>query len=149
MIGDGLVSAIRIADGAGGMARSRLVLGGVETAFDVPGAVLEAAFAVGDENLLFLTDDVPFEEGLSICLVDQVGKLQDHVTMAAAGATGTLHAVRRMGSHQFAFSFFPDMPLQVTVLTRPRIILPRIGLRTGIHRPFSLNGRLIVVDFCK
>lgn len=144
MIGDGLASVIAIPAKSGAAPRAKLVLRGVETCFDVPGAVLDAAFQVGDETLLFLTDDVPFEEGLNICLVDQKGSLLDCVALAAAGATGSLHHVRRLGQRLFAFSFFTDTPMQVVVWDVPRIALPQIGLRKGIHRAFSLKGRLSV-----
>lgn len=147
MIGDGLASVIARPAKGGAAPRAKLVLRGLETRFDVPGAVLEAAFQVGDETLLFLTDDVPFEEGLNICLVDREGRLLDCVALAVAGATGSLHYVNRLGKRLFAFSFFADKPMQIVVSDGPRIAFPQIGLRSGIHRSFSLKGRLSVARY--
>lgn len=141
---DEAVAVMRSADGPDGEPRSRLLLHGKTTDLDLPGAILEASVRFGDDFLLFLTDDVPFEEGLHICLIDPSGRLLDHVDLLAIYATGTLEELRRVAEDRMNFRFFDGPPMQVRVLPKPRLMLPSMGLASGIHRAFSSRGRLIV-----
>lgn len=141
---DDAIAIMRSADGLDGDPRSRLVLHGRETDLDLPGAVLEASLRFGDEFLLFLTDDVPFEEGLHICLIDASGGLLDRVDLLAMYATGTLRDMQPLADGRVNFRFFDGPLMQVRVLPMPKLMLPSIGLVSGISRAFSARGRLVV-----
>lgn len=140
---DDAVAVTRSADAPDGQPQVRLVLNGRDTGVDLPGAVLEASARFGDELLLFLTDDVPFEDGLNICLVGATGKLLDSVRIAAIYATGSLRDLERTNADSMAFRFFAGA-MQVRVLPHPKMMLPSLGLSSGIHRTFSAQGRLVV-----
>jgi hypothetical protein len=65
----------------------------------VPGAVLELAVVVGRRHLLFLTDDVPFEELLTVLLLAPTCAL-DRATIGRvdqAGALASPGSSRRAG----------------------------------------------------
>jgi hypothetical protein len=127
------------ADGAG----SRLLRSGRDTGTVVPGVMLEAQLALGDEHLLFLTHDIPFEEQLEICLLDRSDKLVDRVWLAGANTTGNFRNLVT-GVRGARFDFFGTRQWRVTVLDRPRFFLPVVGLPLGAHRRFGFCRRVLV-----
>ena len=63
-------------------AQCDVVLNGESTGILVPGHVLEAAVQVNDQRyILFLTDDVIFEESLTIALIDVHDGLKEVVRL--------------------------------------------------------------------
>ncbi len=89
---------------------SDLLRDGAETGTVLPGVVLEAQFALGDEALLFLTYDVPFEEALTICLLDARDRLAEQVTLGGPYTTGHLHDLLIDGPDRLCFRFFGGAP---------------------------------------
>lgn len=138
------VAIVGAAAGPGGEPRSLLLLDGRDTGTVLPGAVLETAVRTGDALLLFLTDDVPFEEGLSLCLVDADGKLLDEVRVLASATPGALTDVTRLQDNAIAFEFHAGVPMLARIEPKPRMMLPTFGLAHGIHRKFNRGGRLVV-----
>lgn len=127
-----------------GASDSRLLRHGRDTGTLVPGVVLEAQLAHRDEHLLFLTHDIPFEEQLEICLVDQSDKLVDRVWLAGANTTGNFRDLVASPSDDAEFDFFGLRRWRVTVLERSKLFLPVIGLPLGVHRKLGYFGRLFV-----
>lgn len=127
-----------------GASESRLLRHGQDTGTLVPGIVLEAQLVHGDEHLLFLTYDIPFEEQLEICLLDRANKLVDRVWLAGAYTTGNFRNLFANPGDDAEFDFFGLRKWRVTVLERPKLFLPVIGLPLGVHRKLGYPGRLLV-----
>ncbi len=97
---------------------SRLIVEGRD-AGAVPGAVLEAAYRAGDRLLLFLTDDVPYEEGLHILLLAPDLTRLDRLFMGGSGTTGVFRDARALSDSELRFSFFGRGPWRLTILPEP------------------------------
>lgn len=65
-----------------------VMFGGKGTGKVLQGAVFEAALKWNDYILLFVTDDVPFEDTLNIYLLDQQLNIEDYARMYYIYATG-------------------------------------------------------------
>jgi hypothetical protein len=116
-----------------GRGTSRLVRDGNALDFTVEGVLLEAQLELEDGScLVWLTQDCPFEEQLSIYLVGREGQLVDSVSAWAPYTSGLL-SIRAVGSDWVEFAFFGDGPyrLQVEPHARFRGWLP---LGWGYHR---------------
>lgn len=84
-----------------------MVCDGKSTALIVDGIVLEAAYHLPEPNrdLLFVTDDVPFEEGLHIYLLDHTVRLLDTRTLLLPYCPGLLESLDVVGPNVVEFSF--------------------------------------------
>ena len=72
-------------------AQSDVVLNGKSTGILVPGQVLEAAVQVNEQRyILFLTDDIIFEESLTIALIDVHDGLKEIVHLGNEYSTGVM-----------------------------------------------------------
>ena len=66
-------------------ARSEVLIGGISTGIIIPGKVLEGAIKVDARRyLLFVTDDVIFEEMLTILLLDLSQGVVEALTIGGA-----------------------------------------------------------------
>ena len=67
------------------LAAHEVVIDGHATGFTVPAQVIEAAIEVDESRLLlFLTDDVPFEEALEIVLIDRQQGVKEMLPLGGA-----------------------------------------------------------------
>lgn len=108
---------------------------GAPTATVVPGVVLEAQFVLADGGgLLLLTFDVPYEEALSICLLDPADRLAEQVTLGVAYATGVLRDVRLLSSDTLGFGFFAGAAYRLRIASRPRWRVPLLMDPPGAWR---------------
>ena len=102
--------------------------GGDGTVLD--GAVLEAAFQMDDGRfLIFLTDDVPFEETLRVILLDSDLKILDGFIFGGAYVTGTLENLQIIDGITVQFSFVHEKPLCIKINKKP------VWLGLGIITP--------------
>lgn len=120
-----------------------LLRDGAETGTVLPGVVLEAQFALGDEALLFLTYDVPFEEALTICLLDPRDRLAERVTLGGPYTTGHLHDLRIEGPDRLRFRFFGGAPYRLVISSRPRWRVPILSDPPGARR-LAFRRRLLL-----
>jgi len=67
------------------------MLNGAPTGTIVDGAILEAALKWHEYTLLFLTDDIPFEDALRIYLLDEKFNVMDSAQIMWIYATGIFH----------------------------------------------------------
>ncbi|HVJ50986.1 MAG TPA: hypothetical protein VM689_00895 [Aliidongia sp.] len=126
-------------------AEARLVADGRQTAVTLPGRCLEAQYALErGEFLLFLTHDVPYEEGLEICLLGSDLRLIDRITIVWPYATGHFREPAIRSKHSLSFRFMGDHRWVVEVLSSPRLHLPFLSDPRGAWRPFRLWTRLIL-----
>lgn len=127
--------------------QSEVVIAGRPTGWRVPGAVLEAALRCNDRLLLFMTHDVPFEESLSLHLLDADGALLDSVWLGGLYATGVFSGPVIESADTARFRFFGDTDWRVQVSQRPRWRWPLLSDPRGVHRGLrwrrylSVSGR--------
>ena len=124
---------------AGEPPRSQVWMNGTATGQSVDGAVLEAAVDCGGRYLLFMTDDVPAEDQLSIHLVDRDGRLLDTARIGGIYATGSFSSLRLHEPASVSFRFINGTDWTVEVFDGPRLRLPLVSEPRGVSRPLRLR----------
>ncbi|TYQ02670.1 UNVERIFIED_ORG: hypothetical protein JN05_05334 [Zoogloea ramigera] len=115
--------------------------------FDTPtgkildGAVLEAALVWGDLLLLCMTDDVPYEEGLRIVLLDQDYKTLDSALIGAMYSTGVFSDLDLTEADTVRFRFFRGLVYTLTLLPQASFALPFFSDPGAVWRPFKWTRR--------
>ncbi len=85
------------------------------------GALLEAQFATGARYVLFVSEDVPFEEALHILLVDSDLSVLDSIELSADYTPGIFGNVVIAGPDIIEFSFFDrDEKWRLKIVDTPR-----------------------------
>jgi len=110
------------------------------------GALIEAQYQVDDRYLLFITDDVPYEETLRIYLIAGNGDVLDSLEFGGYLANGTLEGLNIVGEHSIEFSFIHKKRCRLTVKPnsgwkKPLIFTP------GVSRPGGLKKRFLELEF--
>lgn len=114
---------------------------------EIDAAVLEAAVQAGDGALLlFLTDDVPFEERLSIVLLSSQGELLDRAAIGGPYSTGHFSQLRIEGRDRLRFRFIGETDWSLVRLAKPRLALPGLGEPRGVSRPWAALKRHFVIE---
>ncbi|ALB54614.1 hypothetical protein AB8W28_02500 [Cronobacter universalis] len=115
-------------------ARSEVVLNGNNTGIIVPGEILEAAVLINEQRyVLFLTDDVIFEESLTVALIDLRGGIKEVVRVGNEYATGYFEALS-VTADSISFRFIGESLWTVTVSDTPRFRLPFVPDPQGVKR---------------
>lgn len=131
---------------AAGDMRSEILVGGAPTGAMVDGAWLEAAVRAGERTLLFVSDDVPYEEGLHVTLHDAAWTLLDRADFAWPYASGVFSDLELLDDRQLRFRCAGDGPVLLRLLALPvRRLWPGAGVRGwrrrfGAVRHFELTG---------
>lgn len=119
-------------------ARSEVLIGGNSTGIIIPGKVLEAAIKVDARRyLLFVTDDVIFEEMLTLLLLDLSQGVIEELTIGGAYTSGHFEDLRVL-PRSASFRFIGDTTWTVKVSTSPTFKLPFSDPR-GVSRPAGLR----------
>lgn len=85
----------------------------------IPGRVLEKQLRISDSlYLLFLTDDVPFKEGLHVVLWKMGEGALEALDFAAAYHTGSLERLEILSDENVRFEFFPDLPVVLEIVPK-------------------------------
>ncbi len=103
---------------------SRIWLHGQRTDIIIDGAWLEACLRVGNRYLAFLTHDCPFEESLSIHLLDQTLKPLDGIGMGLMYTTGHFRNLTPETPDRLHFDFYDDNPWYLQIREQPEWRLP-------------------------
>ena len=101
--------------------------------FALPGSVLEAQLELDDGGYLLLTTaGRPYEETLTIVLLDPAGREIERLAVEQPYAPGVLSHVEIMGAAVLRFRFFPGSIHELRIHVRPRGLLRRrrLQLRT-------------------
>ena len=120
-----------------------------DAALDISFSVMRALERLSplERAALFLHDlyDVPFEEALTICLLDPRDRLVERVTLGGPYTTGHLHDLRIEGPDRLLFRFFGGAPYRLVIAPRPRWRVPILsdppGARRLLFRRRLLLGR--------
>jgi len=119
-------------------ARSEVLIEDNSTGIIIPGQVLEAAIKVDTRRyLLFVTDDVIFEEMLTILLLDLSQGVVDELTIGGAYTSGRFEDLK-VSPRSASFRFIGDTTWTVKVSPSPTLKLPFSDPR-GVSRPTILR----------
>lgn len=122
-------------------ARSEVLIEGKPTGIVVPGKVLEAAIKVDAHRyLLFVTDDVIFEEMLTLLLLDISQGVIEELTIGDAYTSGHFEALK-VSPRSVSFRFIGDTTWTVKVSASPALKLPFSDPR-GVSRPMRLRKNI-------
>ncbi|WP_241659892.1 hypothetical protein [Enterobacter cloacae] len=125
-------------------AQCDVMLNGESTGILVPGHILEAAVQVNDQRyILFLTDDVIFEESLTIALIDVHDGLKEIVRLGNEYSTGSF-ADLQITEDSVNFRFIGDYIWTVEVSDSPRLRLPFISDPKGVKRESGLKKYIAI-----
>lgn len=125
-------------------AQSDVVLNGRSTGIIVPGQVLEAAIQVNEQRfILFLTDDIIFEESLTIALIDVHDGLKEIVHLGNEYSTGTF-ADLQVTDDSVDFRFIGDYIWILKVSDSPRLRLPFVSDPKGVKRTSGLKKYITI-----
>ncbi len=122
-------------------AYSELMMAGAPTGKVLDGVILEAALTWGPYLLLFVTDDVPYEEILHIYLLDKDLNTQDTAWLGAMYCTGVFSDLDAAGANTVRFRFFGGLAHTLTLLPKPSFALPFFSDPAFIRRPFKWTCR--------
>jgi len=127
-----------------------LTIDGRPTGQRVKGCVLEAAFQYNASYLAFLTHDCPFEETLSIYLINRLGKVMDSANLFWMYCTGNFSNVQTHQPDKISFDFFDRAKDKegtrwtLQVLPRPSFRMPLLFDPSGVFRPFGLKRHFLL-----
>lgn len=123
--------------------RSEVLVDGRPTGTILNGEVFEAAVRIGDRTLIFLTDDVPFEEGLNIALLDAGHRLLDSAAMSVMYGTGLFSDLNFEPPDSVRFRFFGSEECRLRVLPAPRLRWPFLSEPAGVSRKFGFSRHMV------
>ncbi|WP_312458093.1 hypothetical protein [Pseudescherichia sp.] len=125
-------------------AQSEVVLSGKSTGITVPGQVLEAAFHVNKQRyILFLTDDVIFEESLTIVLLDIHDGIKEIVRLGNQYSTGSFE-VQAVTADSISFRFIGDCLWTIKTADLPHLRLPFASDPKGVKREVGIKKYMTV-----
>ena len=116
---------------------SEIIVAGTPTGRVIGGAVLRAALKWHEYALLFLTDDVPFEDTLSIYLIDAELNVIDTARMYFMYATGIFSDLDLTQDDTVRFRFFAGIAWTLKLFPKKRFVLPIISDPRGVSRPLA------------
>jgi len=110
----------------------------------VEGCFLEAAFQCDTGYIVFLNHDCPFEETLSIYVLDFSGILQDSAHIFWMYCTGFFKNVQVQQPNKILFEFFEDTTWTLEILQEPIFRVPFFSEPTGVHRPLRCRRHFLI-----
>lgn len=111
------------------------------------GALIEAQYQVDAKcYLLFVTDDVPYEETLRLYLITCDAEILDSLVFGGYLANGTLEDLNIVGERSIEFSFIHKKRCRLTVNPDSRWKKP-LTFTPGVSRPDGLKKRYLDLDF--
>lgn len=114
------------------LAKSLVTIAGHTSVEPLEGVVLEACVQHGHQYLLFLTDDIPFEDSLHIHLLDDELRTIDSLALGAAYTTGHFRNLKCDEAGGITFEFFGDQVWELSVLPERRLRIPLISGPRGV-----------------
>ena len=123
---------------------SELVAHNKPTGHCVSGAVLEAVVVCGEFTLLFLTDDVPFEDMLSIHLLDMQWRLLDSAVIGGMYLSGSFSGLRLSEPNFAHFRFIGDTEWTLEILPKRRFYLPFVSNPPGVKYAFGFYRHFLI-----
>jgi hypothetical protein len=123
---------------------SQILRNGVPTGKRISGAALEAAVRWKSHYLLFMTDDVPFEEMLGIHLLDANLNSLDSALIGGPYSSGSFSSLKLSEPDTVCFHFIGDTDWCIELLSSPQFRVPLISEPPGVKRPLGFSRHFIV-----
>ncbi|MDR2852308.1 MAG: hypothetical protein LBV61_04535 [Burkholderiaceae bacterium] len=123
---------------------SEVLVNGTSTGKRISGAILEAAVQWENRYLLFMTDDIPFEEILSIHLLDAQLNILDSALIGGPYSSGSFSSLELNEPNNVRFHFIGDTTWCIELLPRPEFRMPLISEPLGVKRHFGFSRQFIV-----
>lgn len=114
-----------------------VIVAGKGTGKILQGAVFEAALKWNDYVLLFVTNDVFFEDTLNIYLLDQALNVVDYARMYYIYATGIFSDVDLDEIDTVQFTFLGDLRWVLRLFPEKKFFIPIFSDAFGVHRPLT------------
>ena len=134
-----LATALIAANSEDELPRSKLYIDNSDTGLILTGAVLEAAVKFRDHYLVFLTNDIPFEESLNIYYIDNNLTIIDAATLGAIYSTGHFRGLQLMEPNCVKFNFFGGTDWVVELFVTKQKHLPFFSDPKGVTRAAKLH----------
>ncbi|KGT94564.1 hypothetical protein NG99_08065 [Erwinia typographi] len=128
-------------------ARSKVYLDDKPSGMIVPGKVLEAAFRVDEDRcLLFTTDDVLFEESLTIALISREQGVIEVAHLGGEYSSGTFEnaSTDRESVH---FQFIDDVRWTIKISKSPHLRIPFLSDPRGVKRSSGLKTHMTFLTY--
>lgn len=107
----------------------------------VPGIILEAQYQLANNRYLILTtDDVPYEEGLHILLLDKNMTTLDQIDMGLPYQAGILKDLEIYEDNRLTFSFYNDMKFRLMIGQGGKYFSPRSAI-PGVKYKNRFTGK--------
>lgn len=120
-------------------AQCDVVLNGKSTGILVPGHVLEAAVQVNNQRyILFLTDDVIFEESLTIALIDIRDGVKEIIRLGNAYSRGIFEDLL-LTADSIHFRFSSGRLWMIKTSDEPRLTSPFDSVPKNVKRGIGLK----------
>lgn len=111
------------------------------------GTLIEAQYQLDDGRyLLFITDDVPYEETLRIFLIASNAEVLDSLEFGGYLDNGTLEDLNIVGEQTIEFNFIHKKRCRLTVESDSGWKKP-LTFTPGVSRPGGLMKRYLAIDF--
>ena len=121
-----------------------VVINGNSTDIIVPGQILEAAVQVNDHRyILFLTDDIIFEESLTIALIDVKDGVKEIVRLGNEYSMGSFE-VLSVTVDSINFRFIGNFLWTVNTVDSSRLRLPFNSDPKGVKREACLKKYMTI-----
>lgn len=125
-------------------ARSEVIISGEPTGILVDGQVLEAAIKTDtDEYLLFTTDDVMFEEFLTMTLISVRKGMLEWLYLGNEYSSGTFEKLT-VKENSIQFSFTGNTGWTIKMLANPQLRIPFLSEPRGVKRSPGLKTRIMI-----
>lgn len=111
------------------------------------GALIEAQYQVDEQRyLLFVTDDVPYEETLRLYLINRDAEILDSLEFGGYLANGALEDLHIVDKQTIEFSFIHLKRCRLTVKDESGWEKP-LALTPGVRRPGGIRKRYLALNF--
>lgn len=121
---------------------SEIVLHGTPTGRRVSGAVLEAAVAADKNYAVFMTDDTPFEDVLTIEYLDENLDLIDRLRLGWIYSTGAFSDLKLQEPNRICFEFMGDTVWVLELLPTKEFCLPFLSSPKGVWHGLSFSRHM-------
>ncbi|NIF21219.1 hypothetical protein [Candidatus Pantoea multigeneris] len=120
-------------------ARSEIYFNGRSSGILVSGKILEAAFSTDDDRcLIFTTDDILFEESLTIALVSREQGVIDIAHVGGEYVSGVFKNAVSEGD-VVHFQFIDGVRWTIKISSTPHFRIPFLSDPRGVQRPSGLK----------
>ena len=128
--------------------QSELLQNEMPTGIIIRGAILESVIQCGEYFLVFMTDDVPYEDTLSIFLLDTQLNILDSATIGGMYLTGSLSNIKLIPPNHINFNYIDGCDCLIDILPAPKFHIPFLSPFNAVKRPFRFYRHFILSCEC-